>query len=132
MNKIFRVRIRWYQYLFLLLLGGLSFFLLWDKKIIPGAACMLFLVFLIERFIHTTYTLTADGALVIYLGRFFRTKVIRIRDIASIELRCSVKVGGRSLLRYVIIGLNTGGYLSLMPLDDEEFIRRLSEQKESM
>ncbi len=54
MNRIFHARITWYQYLYLILLGGLSFFLLWEKLIIPAAICMVLLVVLIERFIHTT------------------------------------------------------------------------------
>lgn len=132
MNKIFHVRIKWYQYLFIILLGGLAFFLLWDKQAVPAALCMVMLALLIERLIHTTYTVTTDGRLIIYSGRFSGSKTIRITDIASVERRKSVKIAGFSLLRYVLIGLNGGRYISLVPLKEVEFVQLLLEQRETM
>lgn len=125
MNRIFHVRITWYQYLYLILLGGLSFFLLWDKHIILASICMVMLVFLIERFIHTTYTITTDGQLILSAGRFSKSKTIWLKDIASVEQRNSVKVMGFSLLRYIMIGYGVHRYVSLLPLKEYEFVNLL-------
>lgn len=132
MNRTFHVRITWYQYLYLILLGGLSFFLLWDKSIILAAICMVMLVFLIERFIHTTYTITADGRLILSTGRFSKSKIIWLKDIVSIECRNSVKIGGFSVLRYVMIGYGTGRYVSVLPLKEQEFVDLLEARKKEL
>lgn len=134
MNRIFHARITWYQYLYLILLGGLSFFLLWDKSIILAAICMVMLVFMIERFIHTTYTITTEGQLILSAGRFSKFKPIWLKDIVSVERRSSVKVGGFAVLRYVMIGYGKGRYISVLPLKEQEFIdlleKRIRELKE--
>lgn len=129
MNRIFHVRILWYQYVYLILLGLLAFFLLWDKNIILAAICMVLLVVLIERFIHTTYTLTNDGKLILYTGRFSKAKTIWLKDIVSVERRHSVKIAGSSLLQYVLIGLNSGRYISVVPMKEQEFVELLEERR---
>lgn len=131
MNRIFHVRILWYQYVYLLLLGFLTFFLLWDKNIILAAICMVLIVVLIERFIHTTYTLTNDGKLILFTGRFSKTKTIWLKDIVSVERRHSVKIGGSSLLHYVMIGLNSGRYVSVVPMKEQEFVELLEERRKN-
>ncbi|MDR0746065.1 MAG: PH domain-containing protein [Mediterranea sp.] len=128
MNRIFHVRIAWYQYLYLIVLGGLSFFLLWEKNIISATCCMVLLVFLIERFLHTTYTFTTDGKLIISPGRFSGSKVIRLKDITSVEMRRSVSILGFSLLHYVMIGYGADRYVSLFPLKELEFMMLLEAQ----
>lgn len=132
MNRIFHVRITWYQYLYLILLGGLSFFLLWDKSIILAAICMVLLVVLIERFIHTTYTITNDGRLILYAGRFSKSKTIWLKDITSVLQRKSVKILGFSMLRYVMIGYGTDRYVSLLPLKETEFVHLLEVRRKEL
>lgn len=90
---------------------------------------MLLLVFLIERFIHTTYTITARGQLIVYTGRFAGTQTVRIKDIVSVERRHSVKIGRFCLLRYVMIGLNSGRYISVVPMKEQEFIELLEKRR---
>ncbi|NDV80591.1 PH domain-containing protein [Bacteroides sp. 51] len=132
MNRIFHVRIAWYQYLYLILLGGLSFFLLWDKSIILAAICMIMLVLLIERFIHTTYTITTDGRLILSSGRFSKPKTIWLKDIISVERRTSVRIGNFSVLQYVMIGYGAGRYLSVLPLKEQEFIDLLETKRKEL
>lgn len=132
MNRIFHVRITWYQYLYLILLGGLSFFLLWDKNIILAAICMVLLVLLIERFINTTYTITADGKLILAMGRFSKPKTVWLKDITSVERRNSVKFGNFSVLQYIMIGYGAGRYLSVLPLKEQEFIDLLEKKRKEL
>lgn len=129
MNRIFHARIAWYQHLYLILLGGLAFFLLWDKNIILAGMCMVLLVFLIERFIHTTYTITTDGKLILSIGRFSKPKVIWIKDIASVYTKKSVKIMGISALSYVLIAHVSGRYTAVLPIKEREFVELLEEQR---
>lgn len=41
-------------------------------KAMIGLVVALGLIIIIERIIHSTYTLTADGKLVVYYGRFIK------------------------------------------------------------
>lgn len=131
MNRIFHARISWYQYLFLLLLGILAFFLVWDKMILPATACAILLIILIERFIHTTYTVTADRQLILSAGRFSRVRTIRIADILSIQRRSSVKIGTFAVLNYLLIRYGKDKYISVMPVKEQEFIKLIEEKKET-
>ena len=130
MNRIFHARIVPGQYLFLLLVAALAFWSLWEKNILLAAACMLWLVFLIERLIHTTYTLTVEGTLRIDRGRFNRRRERPLSDIVSVERASSMQVAGRALVRYVLVHYKDGKYDALMPVKEEEFIRQLIKRME--
>ena len=66
MNRIFHARIAAGQYLFVALAGVIAVYGLWEKQILIAVLFMLLLVVSIEKLIHTTYTVTADGY---YVGR---------------------------------------------------------------
>ncbi len=132
MNRIFHARIVPGQYLFLLLMAALAFWALWEKNILLAAACMLWLVFLIERLIHTTYTLTADGTLLIDRGRFSHRRGRPLSDIAGVERASSMQVAGRALVRYVLVRYKDGKYDALQPVKEEEFIRLLTKRMEEV
>lgn len=129
MDYIFHARITWYQYLYLILLGVLIFFLLENRHIPLAIGCMLLFILLIERMAHTTYMLTTNGQLTISSGRFTKSKTIRIKDIQSIEKRSSVKIAGFSVLNYILIGYNSGQYISVLPAKEQEFIHTLEKIK---
>ena len=93
MNRIFHARIAMGQYLFLILIGILAVYMLWYKSPFLAAIFMLWLVVIIEKLIHTTYTVTPDGKLVLSFGRFSRSKEILMKDITSVE-RASSRQGG--------------------------------------
>lgn len=130
MNRIFHARIVPGQYLFLLLMAVLAFWSLWEKNILLAAACMLWLVFLIERLIHTTYTLTADGFLLIDRGRFSRRRKRPYADIVSVSRASSMQVAGHAVVRYVLVRYKDGAYDALLPVKEEEFIRQLTRRME--
>ena len=93
MNRIFHARIVWYQYFLLVVLGVNAFGFLWCKNIILATLMMLFLIVVIEQIIHTVYTVTADGLLLLNHGRFIRKKTIPIAEITSIRKVHSMKFG---------------------------------------
>ncbi|WP_290396584.1 ABC transporter, partial [uncultured Bacteroides sp.] len=99
MNRIFHARIAMGQYLFLILIGILTVYMLWSKLSLPAALFMLWLVVIIEKLIHTTYTVTPDGKLMLSFGRFSRSKEILIKDIASVERASSMQIGRFAVIR---------------------------------
>lgn len=74
MNRVFHARITWYHLLFLVLVSVCTVFLVWHKQALGALLFSLVLLVLIECVIHTTYTVTAEGLLVIAKGRFYKKK----------------------------------------------------------
>ena len=125
MNRIFHVKIAGGTYLFLILLTAVMVFAFWCMKAMIGLVVALGLIITIERIIHSTYTLTADGKLVVYYGRFYKGKTIPLTDITDVELKRSSGFGGIMPSKYVKKNL-----LSLVPVKPEEFINALVKRLE--
>lgn len=129
MNRIFHARVSVGQYLFLLLVTAVTFHEMWMRHAVLTVICMLLLVVAIERLIHTTYTLTADGRLVLYFGRFTRPKEILLKDIFSIERTSSMKIGGFAVMRYVLVRYGAKKKcVVLLPVKEELFVKMLQER----
>lgn len=129
MNRVFHARIAVGQYLFLVLIGILAVYMLWSKHPLPAALFMLGLVVSIEKLIHTIYTVTSDGKLVLFFGRFSRGKEILLKDIISVERANSMRIGDFAVMRYVLVKYGKHGkYVVLLPVKEVEFIGLLEER----
>lgn len=129
MDRIFHARIAAGQFLGLLLVGGTTVWMLWEKQALPAAVLMFCLVVIIERLIHTTYTVTADGRLKLYYGRFSRGREIALKEITSVERASSMQVGRLAVMRYVLVRYGAGRCAALLPVKEEEFIRLVEERR---
>lgn len=70
MNRIFHKRITWGIVVAILADAVVAIWAFWIKQALLAIVFLLMLIILIERAIHTTYTLTTDDKLIIYNGRF--------------------------------------------------------------
>ncbi len=129
MNRIFHARIAVGQYLFLIMIAALAVFGLWEKHILVAVIAMLWLIVSIERLIHTTYTITPDGKLVLFFGRFSRGKEILLKDIISVERASSMQIGRFAVMRYVLVKYGAGKCLALLPVKEEEFILLINKSR---
>lgn len=116
----------WYKLFFLVILTFLTVWAWWTKQPVCGAAGMIMLILTIEHFIHTTYTLTNDGYLVIEQGRFSRKHIIPLKEIHDIEHHQSAGFGRFHLNEYLIIRYGKDRTLSLIPEKEEEFIHEMN------
>lgn len=130
MNRIFHVKIAGTTYLYLILLTAAMILAFWCMKAIIGLVIALGLIVAIERIIHSTYTLAADGKLVVYHGRFYKGKTIPLTDITDVELKRSSGLGGMMASTYVLVHYGEGKLLSLVPVKPEEFINALVKRLE--
>ena len=124
MNRIFHVKIALGAYIFLVLCTVLMVIAFWHQEAIVGMIMALLLIVNIERIIHSTYTLTADGKVVVYYGRFYKGKTIPLTDITDVELKRSSGFGGIMPSQYVLIHYENK-LLSLVPVKPKEFINAL-------
>lgn len=128
MNRIFHARIAWYQYFLLIVLTVNAVGALWTKTILLAVLLMLFMIVLVEQIIHTTYTVTPDGKLLVYKGRFSRKKEISLAEISSVEQCRSMKFGQFSVTRYVLIGYGKGKFEAVMPVKEREFMELMAKR----
>ncbi len=129
MDRVFHARIGAAQYLALLLFTFILVYCLWVKYILIAVLWGILLLRFIERIIHTTYTLTADGRLIVYGGRFSRSRERRLAEVVSVERRSSMQVAGRALVHYVLVVYQDGRHDALQPVNEAEFVRVLEKRK---
>lgn len=86
-----------------------------------GLALMAFIVVSIERFVHTTYTLTHGGQLVIDRGRFSRKTVLMVADISK-----AYKMEGRMLMpEHVVVEYGKGRMACMMPDEADSMLHEI-------
>ena len=104
----------------------LAVYFFWVKLPLPALCCMVFLVFVVERLIHTSYVFTDDGLLVVSKGRFSRPVSIRVGDIIEVKkMHMSVLPQGYVLIRY-----GAGRELSVQPANEDAFINEIRRRQE--
>ncbi|MDD4610147.1 MAG: PH domain-containing protein [Bacteroidaceae bacterium] len=124
MNRTFALKIPWTSYLFLFLLGAATFAALWMKQGLLSLFFGAFVLLIVERIIHTSYTISSDGYLSIKQGRFQTSKKIYIADISSISCETRMSVGKFYLMRYILIECKKD-HFALMPVREEDFLATL-------
>lgn len=121
MDRTFHHRISIGELSGIILFAALALFFLLKARAVPaiiGASLMVLAVVQIERAIHTTYTLTADGWLIVCRGRFSRIERIRISDI----IKCTkIRLMG-GLVRYIIVRYGSDHAVSLQPDNEDGMI----------
>lgn len=125
MDKIFHARIHFLMYLFLAVLTvGVCFSFL-HRMGLCAAATLMLLVVAVERIIHTTYTVTADGLLVVSHGRFSRRLTIPLADLRRVERYRRLRVGGHCLFSYLLVVYGEEKCVAVMPVEEEAFLAEL-------
>ena len=119
MNKVFRARIVWYHYIYFVLLLGLVITFFVDKSFIAGALFTLWVIYMVEKVLHTRYTITPERVLIISQGRFFKKKIIPIDEIESIDELYSLKVAGIAVTKFILIK-HKKEYYSLLPAKEKK------------
>ena len=129
MNRIFHARVPWYTILFLILLAGITIWSYWERLGLVALISLLWMVVLIERTIHTTYTVTTDGTLVIHRGRFSKDIIVPLTDIRCIELIRSARIGTVCMKRYLLVHYGEDHTLSLIPMKEQEMVMYIKEKR---
>lgn len=130
MNRIFHVKTAVSAYLLLVVLAVAMVFAFWQMKAVIGLVAALGLIITIEHIIHSTYMLTADDRLVVYRGRFFKSKSIPLADVTGVELVKGTTFGGRVHAAYVQVYYAENSVLLLVPVKPEEFADTLMQRLE--
>ena len=103
MNRVFHARILPGHYLALGVFAYLLIHAFWVHSALLALLCMVVLVLVVERIVHTQYTVTADGKLQVDRGRFSKLKEIAPADILrvdAVQLICLIFACINTLVAY--------------------------------
>jgi hypothetical protein len=90
-----------------------------EKAFIFGALFTLWVIYMVEKVLHTTYTITPERVLIISQGRFYKKRIIPIDEIESIDELYSLKLAGISVTKFILIK-HKKEYYSLLPAKEKK------------
>ena len=124
MNRTFAHRVTLPAIVSVVIIAALALFFFWQRKPAMVVAATLLTVLdvsAIERLIHTTYTLTADGLLIISRGRFASRRVVSLEKVKEV----SVRHAPFWLYRYVLIEYGSNSETTAMTDNDDAFVHEM-------
>ena len=108
----------------------LAVYFFWVKLPLPALCCMVFLVFVVERLIHTFYVFADDGCLYIHQGRFSKVRKLALADIREAAVVSPSSLAFLKSRDTVMLELRDGSLRFITPSPAEEFCRYLKRIKE--
>lgn len=133
MIRTFHSKINKKTLVFSLLPGTvLAVYFFWVRWPLAALCFMVFLVFVVERLIHTAYVCTDDGFLYIRQGRFSKMKRYALADIEKAEV---MRYGSMSLLKSrdtVMLTFCDGSIKMITPFPAEEFCRYVGRRRDEL
>ncbi|MBQ6964596.1 MAG: PH domain-containing protein [Bacteroidaceae bacterium] len=136
MNRQFHSKVSFSNYVLLAALLSVAIYFVWNTEALTRpvsgiliAAILLIMVILIERMIHTTYTIRTDRTLVIHRGRFAKEVVIPLDEIAHIDRINHLRIGGRALRTSLVLVLRNNTEHYITPINEEDFIQCIIQKR---
>lgn len=126
--RIFQHRVTLPAVAVIVLLAGVAFFFLMSRDGMLSAVALLLVsldVGILERVIHTSYTLTEDGLLLVDRGRFARREVIHVCDILRMECRKTLLPGNH----YILIEYGPRKYVSILTDNEQGFMAEITRRQ---
>lgn len=128
MRRTFHRRADFRQVATIVLLAMLSFAFLWHRQggaVVVGVLLMLLTVVVTERLIHTTYTFTPDGRLLIDCGRLSKAVSIEVETIHRLH-----RTRGMLLVpSHFVLDYGAGHQITLMPDNEQAFVEELKRRR---
>lgn len=138
MTRLFHAKISLGNYVLLSALLAVALYFVWQattvsRQVFGIVICVLLLlmVIIVERMINTTYTITADGEILIHEGRFGKDVTVNITDIKKITPKDRINIFGLSIYSYLMIEMNDGQTIKVCPNNEDDFIHKIEKIQKS-
>ncbi len=136
MNRLFHTKIAIGNYVLLAALLSVAIYFVWHTDMLTRQGSgllltidLLAMVIIIERMIHSTYTITTDRTLIISKGRFAKKRVISLDEIAKIDRINHWRVGQKPLRTSLVIVLKDNTEYYINPNNEEDFIKCIQQRR---
>lgn len=125
MDRVFRHKISIPDVCGIVLFAVLVSYCFWNKMPLVGLAVAVVWILMIERVMHTTYTL-AGSRLIIDRGRFSPVRTLDVRTVVA----CRTMRNFFGLTRYLLLVYGAGRTVSVQPQNERDFINELHKRIE--
>lgn len=137
MNRQFQSKISFGNYVLLAALLSVAIYFIWQTETVLArslsgimlAIDLFVMVIVIERMIHTTYTVTADKQLIIHKGRFGKDIIISLDEIDKIDRINRLRIAGKPLQTSLVIVTRDQTEYYITPTNEEDFIKCIIQRK---
>lgn len=99
----------------------------WTRNGLILAIGLLVTALLIDRMIHTTYTVS-ETELIIHTSRLAKDRVIPLASIHRVERIMGTRIFGRSLSSFLLITYGDGQEIAVIPQNEDDFIKKLRQK----
>lgn len=133
--RTFHTKVGWWYWGIIAIVSCFLFVCFWFHELLLALFFAVVVIFLIEGLIHTQYVVTADGKLVIEVGRFMKGASIDVAQIVSIEKsKFPESAPALSLDRLKITYRKRSfkDYILISPQNQEAFVQALLKQNASI
>ena len=110
----------------------LTAYFFWVKLPLPALCCMVFLVFVVERLIHTSYVFADDGCLYIRQGRFSKVKKLVLLEIRETRVVYPSALTFLKNSDAVMLEMQDGSLRFIIPSPAEEFCKYLKRRRRNV
>ena len=126
--RTYRARVQVGNWMLIAILSALTLYLIWEGNGLLIALSLLLLLLVIERTIHTEYTLNKES-LTVYNGKLSKRQVIPMDSIKRIERIRRIRIGKNALITYLLIVYGEDRTVAVMPKEEEAFIKQIMDIK---
>ena len=127
-TRTYRARVQVGNWMLIAILSALTLYLIWEGNGLLIALSLLLLLLVIERTIHTEYTLNKES-LTVYNGKLSKRQVIPMDSIKRIERIRRIRIGNRAFITYLIVVYGENKTIAVMPKEEDAFIGQIMEIK---
>ena len=139
MSRIFHAKIQFQSWLLLLAIFFVFGYSAWHKQPIMLMIATVLLIVMIDRMIHTTYTITPTD-IIIHTGKFSKDKTIPLQDLLRVEKISGVRLFGHSFNSFLLLTYQVNGEekpqaveeksLAVIPQNFDDFVKCLQKRKQ--
>ncbi|NLV51859.1 MAG: hypothetical protein GXY64_01080 [Bacteroidales bacterium] len=137
MNRQFHSKASFTHYALLAVLLSVAIYFAWHivafTRQVGGlliAVDLLIMLMVIQRIVHTTYTITSERTLVIDKGKLSRIITIPLNEIDRIDRINRWRIAGKPLISSLVIVRTSGQEYYISPKNEEDFIKCIIQRKQ--
>ena len=131
MQRLFHAKIQFQSWVLLIAVLFVFAYSAWHKQPIILLLSLILLIVMIDRMIHTTYTIS-DTHLIIHTGKFSKDQLIPLENLIRLEKISGIRLFGKSFNSFLLLTYQEEGIeksQAVIPQNEDDFVKCLQKHK---
>ena len=132
MSRLFHAKIQFQSWFLLLAILFVFVYSAWHRQPIFMLITLALLILMIDRMIHTTYTITPTD-IIIHTGKFSKDKAIPLQNLLRVEKISGLRLFGHSFNSFLLLTYQENGSeksQAVIPQNFDDFVKCLQKRKQ--